>query len=76
MPKRDYGDKQEDDDPFMDDDPVSDDALVKEKTPLLENHPCKKCSCLDFEPSSPGDNVCTCGHKESDHKDFEWTTAK
>ena len=52
--------------------PFEDDTPVEDKTPLLENHPCKICPCSDFESSSSEDNVCTCGHKDSDHKDFKW----
>lgn len=59
---------REDETPFEEETPVED------KTPLLETHPCNICPCSDFESSSSGDNVCTCGHKESDHKDFKWSS--
>lgn len=62
--------------PIDDETPLEDEIhLEEDKTPLLETSPCKICSCLDFQPSSADDKVCTCGHKNKDHKDITWPGA-
>ena len=62
--------------PLEDEAPLEDEIhLEKDKTPLLETSPCKKCACSDFKSSSSDDKMCKCGHRDSDHKDLTWPGA-